>query len=136
MAKQIKQFVRSCDTCQRNKVERRNKQGLLKPLEVPSERWEVVSLDFVVRLPPSKTGNDAILVMVDKLSKMVHLEPTRTEVTAEETTKLFLRAVFRLHGMPRVIISDRDPQFTSVFWNTLFKELGVKLSLSTAFHPD
>ena len=92
-------------------------------------------MDFVVQLPKTMKGFDAILVVVDRLTKWVHLIFTHTTDTAPETAKTFLDHIFRLHGLPRVIVSDRDPKFVSKFWRTLFKQLGMHLALFTAYHP-
>ena len=135
MAKDIKQYVRSCNACQRNKSSNLWPAGLLQPLEIPSVAWEQVSLDFVVRLPLTKEGHDAILVVVDRLTKHVHFIPTHTSVTAPEVAKLFLAHVFKLHGMPCIIVSDRDAKFTSRFWKALLETLGTRAAMSTAFHP-
>jgi hypothetical protein len=75
------------------------------------------------------------VVFVDKLSKMVHLAPTTVDVDASTTARIFFDYVFRLHGMPETIISDRDPRFTSAFWKSLFQLVGTQLAMSTAFHP-
>ena len=92
-------------------------------------------MDFIVKLPPTQDGYNAIIVFVDQLSKMVHLQPTTTTATAVDVANIFFNTVFQLHGLPRVIISDRDPKFTSKFWQMLFKLIDTKLTLSTAFHP-
>ena len=84
---------------------------------------------------PESWGYTAIAVFVDRLSKMVHFAPCRKEITAEEYARLFVDTVFRFHGTPKVIISDRDPRFTSKFWTQLLKLLGMDLRFSTAFHP-
>src|ERR1035441_7811201 len=107
--------------------------GLLRPLEIPSERWENVSMDFIVQLPQTAAGFNTIFVMVDMLSKMAHFIPTHTTATASATAQLFFNHVFRLHGMPKIIVSDRDSKFTSNFWTTLFDLMGTKLAPSTAF---
>ena len=91
-------------------------------------------MDFIVQLPKTKTGHDAILVVVDRLSKRVHFIPTTTNATAPEVAKLFFNQVFRLHGLPQVIMSDRDPKFVSKFWQDLLKQLGTKAAMSTAHH--
>ncbi|GIM07429.1 hypothetical protein Vretimale_11548, partial [Volvox reticuliferus] len=109
--------------------------GLLQPLPIPVAPWESVSLDFVVGLPPSEGGNDAVLVMVDRLTKMVHLAPTTTSVTAEQTARLFFDNVVRLHGIPKSVISDRGPQFGGKFWASLGDLVNVRVNLSTAYHP-
>ena len=116
------------------KSDHRKPTGLLQPIPIPTRRWEQITTDLVTDLPESH-GHTAIAVFVDRLSKMVHFAPCRKEVTAEEYARLFVDTVFRHHGMPEVIISDRDPRFTSKFWTQLFKLLGTDLRFSTAFHP-
>jgi len=91
-------------------------------------------MDFMVSLPPS-TGFDAIMVVVDRFSKMAHFIPTKDEATAQETGRLFFTHVFKLHGLPKGIVSNRDPKFTSKFWRALWKKMGLELKMSTSFHP-
>ena len=91
-------------------------------------------MDLVTNLPKSN-GYTAIAVFVDKLTKMVHLTCYTKEVTTMEYAKLFVDHVFRLHGLPEVIISDQDPRFTGKFWKSLFDLLSTDLRFSTAFHP-
>lgn len=131
----VREYVRTCANCQRNKSTNAKSPGLLQPLPIPEQNWEHVSMDLIVQLPRTKRNFDAVVTFVDKLSKMVHFVPTRTDITAPELARLFIDNVVRLHGLPRVIISDRDPKFTSKFWRTLFDELDVDLHLSTAYHP-
>ena len=88
-----------------------------------------------MQLPLTRDKHDAIVVFVDMLSKMVHFVPTTTTASALTTAQLFFEEIFRLHGLPRVIVLDRDLKFTSKFWKTLFQHLGTKLAMSTAFHP-
>ncbi len=92
-------------------------------------------MDFIVELPKTPDGYDTIVVFVDRLSKMVHLQPTKTTATAIDIANIFFETIFRLHGLPWVIVSDRDPKFTSKFWKMLFKLTDTKLAMSTAFHP-
>ena len=92
-------------------------------------------MDFIVQLPKTKKSFDAILVVVDRLTKRVHFIPTYTTATAPDIAKTFFENIFRLHGLPKTIVSDRDPKFVSKFWKMLFKQLGVHLALSTAYHP-
>ncbi|KAJ9515797.1 hypothetical protein QJQ45_008695 [Haematococcus lacustris] len=105
------------------------------PHYLPQHRWEHVSLDLITQLPNTTAGHDAIAVFVDKLTKMIHAVPTTTTVTASTLARLFFDNVFRLHGLPKVIVSDRDPRFTSIFWQELFKLTGTHLNVSTANHP-
>ena len=130
----VTSYVKSCPTCQQMKSDNRAKAGLLQPLDIPSQKWAQVTTDLVTDLPESE-GYTAIAVFVDRYTKMVHFAPCTKEVTAMEYAKLFIDHVFRLHGLPEVIISDRDPRFTSKFWRHLFDLLGTDLRFSTAFHP-
>jgi transposase InsO family protein len=135
MADSVLAFIRSCDSCQRVKPRVGKPPGLLQPLPIPQEPWVSVSMDFVTGLPKSKGGYDAILVVVDRLTKMVRLIPTHTSVTAKQTAQLFLDEVFRQHGMPNELVTDRDPRFTGNFFRNLCDLMGVKQCLSTAYHP-
>jgi hypothetical protein len=135
LARTVKAYVLSCDACQRNKPQQRRPAGLLQPLPVPKGRWEDVAMDYIVQLPRTPRGYDAILVVVDRLTKRAHFIATRTNVTAVETAQLFVDNIFRLHGLPRTILTDRDSRFVGHFWRSLFNLLDVKLTPSTAFHP-
>lgn len=134
MRKTIARFISNCDTCARSKPVRHPPFGYLSPLPVPQRRWQSVSMDFIVGLPISD-GNDSILVVVDRLSKMAHFIPCTSEITSEGTAKLFADFVFKLHGIPANIVSDRGPQFISVFTRALCKILGITQNISTSFHP-
>ena len=114
----VTSYVKTCPTCQQKKSDNRAKAGLLQPLPVPTRKWEQVTTDLVTDLPESG-GYTAIAVFVDRLTKMVHFAPCTKEVTAPQYVKLFVDHVFRLHGLPEVLISDRDPRFTSRFWKSL-----------------
>ena len=128
------QYVKTCPMCQLMKSDNRAKAGLLQPLEIPTRKWAHVTTDLVTDLPESD-GYTAVAVFVDKLTKMVHFAPCRKEVDAMEYARIFVDTVFRLHGLPEVIISDRDPRFTGKFWESLFHLLGTDLRFSTAYHP-
>ena len=128
-------FVKHCELCQRDKASNKKPVGLLNPLPVPERIWDSVSMDFITQLPLTKSGWDAIMVFVDRLSKMVHFAPLKTTSTAEDVAKIFRHEIFRLHGIPREIMSDRDSKFTSHFWQEVCKSLGISQGMSTAFHP-
>ncbi len=115
-----KEYVKACLTCQQNRTFNEKQAGLLQPLPIPEGPWESVSMDFMVRLPPSK-GFDAIMVVVDRFNKMAHFIPTKDEATTQETGRLFFTHVFKHHGFPKDIVSDRNPKFTSKFWKALWK---------------
>jgi hypothetical protein len=131
----VLQYVRSCDACQRNKPSQQATAGLLQSLPIPDQPWQQVTMDLITQLPKSSRGYDAIVVFVDKLTKMVHLAATRTEVTTPQLAEIFWTTVVRHHGLPASIVSDRDPRFTGHFWRALWKCLGTQLTMSTAFHP-
>lgn len=130
----VKRFVTSCDTCQRSKTARHKPYGLLQSLPVPETPWSSISMDFIVQLPESK-GFTAILVLVDRLTKMAHFAPTHDEVDADGTVSLFMNHVVRVHGLPDDIVSDRGSTFTARFTRAFLEALQVKQNLSSAFHP-
>jgi hypothetical protein len=134
MWKYVKEFIRSCDTCARAKVPRHQPHGLLHPLPVPNGPWLSLSMDFITDLP-SSNSKDSILVVVDRFTKMAHFIPCNKTITGEETAKLFLDNIYRIHGLPDDIVSDRGAQFISNFWRGIFQLLHVKINLSTAYHP-
>ena len=90
-------------------------------MPIPSWKWEVISLDFITGLSRNQNQNDSIMVVVDTLSKATHFIPVKTTYKAANIADIFLKQIFRLHGAPKVKISDRDPQFTGNFWKSLFK---------------
>ncbi|PRP83763.1 retrotransposable element protein, partial [Planoprotostelium fungivorum] len=99
--------------------------GLLQPLEVPSDRWTSVTIDFMVELPECQ-GFNAIMVVVDRFTKMSHFIPCKNTITSEEAAWLYIDRVFRLHGIPKKIVSDRGTQFTAEFWMSFWKQMGTK----------
>jgi len=135
MAEDAEDYVLSCDLCQRNKAQSGKPHGLLQPLSIPDAPWDSVSMDFVVALPKTEGGYDAVLVLVDRLTKMVHLAPTMSSCTAEQTARLSFDNVVRLHGVPKSVVSDRGTQFASKFWGALGQLVGMQVNLSTAYHP-
>lgn len=108
MDEEAAQYVLSCDACQRNKPCTHAPLGLLQPLPIPSRPWQQVSMDLITQLPRTAVGHDAIVVFVDKLTKMVHYVATSTSVTAPQLASIFMREVVRLHGVPESILSDRS----------------------------
>ena len=138
MKKSIAQYTRNCHTCQRCKAPRDSKNGLLHPLPIPDQRWKDIAMDLITGLPTSR-GNDAILTVVDRLSKERHYIPCIAQdegTSSEEIARILIREVLKLHGLPSTIVSDRGPQFTSAVWKALCTRLGIKSALSTAYHPE
>lgn len=127
-------FIARCLTCQCTKYDNKKPAGLLSPLPVPVQPWEDLSMDFIVGLPTYK-GHTCIFVVVDRFSKGLRLGMLPTQHNARTVASLFMDIVGRLHGMPRSIVSDRDPLFVSRFWKELFSLSGTKLCLSSAYHP-
>ena len=109
--------------------------GTLQSLKLPSEPWTSVSMDFIVSLPLTASGHTAILVLVDRFSKMAHSVPMTDDVNAQDTAALFMHNDIRSHGCPGEIVSDRDPRFTNNFLKELCKLAGVHQRMSSAFHP-
>ena len=128
-------YVQTCISCQRNKHRHGLTPGLLQPTEVAHRAWQYVSMDFIPALPTTTTGLDAILVVVCMLSKMVHLIPTTVQITAKGMAELYRDHVWKLHGIPEKLISDRGPQFIAVFTQALAKALQIQQGLATAAHP-
>jgi transposase InsO family protein len=127
-------YVKHCDLCNRTKVQRHRPMGELHPSETPEAPWDTISVDFIVELLESH-GYDAIMCVVNSLTKRAHFIPTHTTINAEGTALLFLKEVWKHHGTPRVVVSNRGPQFVAAFTRKLYKLLGIKLAMSMAYHP-
>ena len=135
LAAEVTDYVRSCPCCQRNKISTQRPAGLLQPLPVPTVRWGDISMDLITQLPRTAEGFDAIFVVVCRLTKMAHFIPTTTKCSGADLVTLFIREIVRIHGMPSVIVSDRDPRWTGHFWRAFFRALGTKLAFSSSYHP-
>ena len=135
---EIRRFVKNCDVCGRTTVWRDKKKGLLKPLPVPSQIWQEISMDFITGLPPS--GPDKItilLVITDRLSKGIILIPVNPKLfDAEGLAKMFLQFYVPHHWLPKAVVSDRGPQFVNAFWKSICSELNINQRISTAYHPE
>ena len=134
LRKHVDEYVRSCPTCQQAKAEHVKYPGLLQPLATPTSSWQVISMDFVEGLPNSH-GYDCILVVVDLFSKYSHFIAMKHPFTALSVAKIFMTHIYKLHGLPTAIVSDRDKIFTSQLWRELFRLAGVELRMSSAYHP-
>ncbi|KAL0177020.1 hypothetical protein M9458_025914, partial [Cirrhinus mrigala] len=134
LARDTREFVLACSVCARAKTSNRPPEGLLQPLPVPSRPWSHIALDFVSGLPPSQ-GNMVVLTVVDRFSKAAHFIPLPKLPSAKETAATVVDHVFRIHGLPMDVVSDRGPQFISKFWREFCRLLGASVSLSSGFHP-
>ena len=130
----VLQHVRECLICQQNKSGHTFPAGLLQPLSIPEQKWEGVSMNFITGLPRVQ-GKDCIFVVVDQLTKYAHFFAIPTDSSAFQIAELFFREIFRLHGLPKTIVSDRDSIFMSMFCQELFRLVGTKLTPSTSYHP-
>ena len=135
MAGDIREFVEACPTCQLEKTDHTMKKGSLQSLAIPEAKWQEVSIDFVTDLPTTSSGEDSIMTIVDRATKMVHLIPCTKTTTAGEAARLYWQHVVRLHGVPRAIHTDRGAQFVGRWWREIWTLLGMKLRYGTAYHP-
>jgi len=124
MSRYIGQYVSTCDLCLQTKPWRHSPVGELQPLSVPDARWDTLSVDFVVELLED-SGHNAVMTVVDSVSKRVHFVPTYTSVTAEGAARLFLHHVWKLYGLLKRVVSDRGPQFIASFTKELYRLLSV-----------
>ena len=134
MHEDVYKFVTACDTCQRHKAVLAAYPGLLQPLPIPTKVWTDISMDFIEGLPKSQE-RQVIMVVVDRLSKYAHFCALSHPYTAMEVAQSFMDHIFKLHGLPQTIVSDRDSIFLSQFWTELFKLLKVQLHFSSSYHP-
>ncbi|KAK1424185.1 hypothetical protein QVD17_19506 [Tagetes erecta] len=135
MKREIASYVSKCITCSKVKAEYQKPSGLLQQPEIPQWKWERIAMDFITKLPRTSSGNNAIWVIVDRLTKSAHFLPIRESYKVGKLSKIYLKEVVSRHGVPVSIISDRDSRFTSRFWRALHRALGTRLDMSTAYHP-
>ena len=138
IVKDVSDYCKSCSICATSKTPNEKPRGLLKTMPVPSHPWQYIGIDFVGPLPESSNRNgsyDMICVIIDILTAMVHLVPTKQTYKAADIAKVIFDCVYKLHGLPERIISDRDSLFTSHFWKRLNALAGIRLHMSSAFHP-
>ena len=131
----IKHFIQQCSTCAQGKSSHQVPAGLLQPMPTPPTPWHTVSMDFIVELPKTKSGNTTVLVVVDMLTKMAHFHPFKGLPTSKKLAFTFLSLIVRQHGLPSVIVTDRGSQFVSNFWKGLGSALQIDLRPSTSHHP-
>ena len=135
LARDVREYIRSCVQCQKQKHSNRPPAGTLYPI-IAQSPWQIITMDFMTSMPPAKkTKNTAILAMVDKFSKYVNLEACKETITAAETAAILIRRIVAQYGLPRVVISDRGPQFSSAVWETVLKTMGTGVALASPHHP-
>ena len=109
----------SCLVCQKAKIEHQRSGGTLEPLDIPQWKWDNIFMDFVTHLSRSVKGYDSIWIIVDRLTKCAHFLPINQNMSMDKLAELYVREVVRLHGVSASIVSDRDPRFTTWFWQLL-----------------
>ncbi|KAL1193316.1 hypothetical protein V5N11_012555 [Cardamine amara subsp. amara] len=134
MKKDVANWVAACNVCQLVKAEHQVPSGMLQSLPIPEWKWDMITMDFVVGLPISQT-KDAIWVIVDRLTKCVRFLAIKKTDGSAVLARKYVQEIVRLYGVPVSIVSDRDPKFTSEFWNAFQKEMGTRVHMSTAYHP-
>jgi len=132
----IAEWIAGCDVCHRIKHKNARAYGLLQPLPIPLERAERVNIDYVTKLPTSEAGHDAVATIIDPITKRARWIPVKeADLTAEKFATAFINGYVRSLGLPVSIVSDCDSWFTSGFWPSLCSQLGIRLRMSTAYHP-
>ena len=119
MKQDIAQFVAQCLVCQQVKVEHQRPAGSLQPLFIPKWKWEHITMDFVTRLPRTLGGNNTIWVIVDRLTKSAHFLQMKINFLMYHLTSSYVKEIVRMHSVPVSLVSDRDPRFTSRFWQSI-----------------
>jgi hypothetical protein len=132
---EIARYVARSDTYRCVKAIHMKNAGPLQSLPILTWKWEDISMDFIVGLPKTAKGFDSIWVIINRLTKIAHFLPVKTDHPVDAYAQLYIARILSLHGVPKTIVSDRGPQFVSKFWEELHKSLGTKLLHSSAYHP-
>jgi hypothetical protein len=135
MKKDFTDYLAKCMECRKVKVEHMHPTELLQPLPIPEWKWEIVTIDFITKLPRTARQHDSIMVVVDKLTKAAHYIMIKVTHKAANVAEIYMRDIARMHGAPKAIVLDRDLKFPSNFCKGLFKGFGTNLNFSTAYHP-
>ena len=134
MHKDIKKYVAECDTHQRNTSENLMTRGILHSLHILKQKREKISMDLIEGLP-LPDGKDKILVVVDRLTEYAHFMGIKQTDSAKKIAEVFCKNIYKLHGFPKIIVSDEDTKFTSNFWKELYKKTVITLNMSSYYHP-
>lgn len=134
MKKDFEGFINVCDVCKKCKIESVSYPGLLQPLMVPDKPWRQIIMHFIEALP-SAEGKSVIWVIVDRMIKYCYFIALKHPYMAESLAETYLNQIYKLHGFPETLVSDRDVVFQIAFWKSLFKLVGIELQMSTAHYP-
>jgi hypothetical protein len=132
----VANYIARCIKCQKVKTKHRHPTGLLQPFPILEWKCEVVTIDFITKLPKTVKQHDSIMVMVDTLTKEAHFIPVKTTHKKITIADIYMKEVSILHGVPKEIVLDKDPKFTSNFWKGVFEGFETNLNLSTTYHLD
>ncbi|MBW0564130.1 hypothetical protein O181_103845 [Austropuccinia psidii MF-1] len=132
---ELSEYINTCERCQKENIKHGKKYGLLQHIEEPKHPWETINMDWVTGLfPGGKENFNACLIIVNSFRKSMRFLPCHKEDTAMNNALLFWNNIISNCGVPKIIISDRDPKFTSEFWTNWYNMLRTKLAFSTAYH--
>jgi hypothetical protein len=132
---EVARYVSECDTYRKVKADYIKPGGLLQPLSIPEWKWDNISMDFIMGIPTTAHKFDLIWVIVDRLSKSAHFIPVNTNYRVQKYVEIYIAHVLCLHGVPKMIISDRGSQFVARYWEQLFASLETHLIHSSTYHP-
>ncbi|MBW0561674.1 hypothetical protein O181_101389 [Austropuccinia psidii MF-1] len=133
---ELSEYINTCEICQKANRKHGKKYGLLQNIEEPKHPWETINMYWVTGLVPAgKENYNACLIIVDRFRNSMRCLTCHKEDTAMDTALLFWNNIISTCGVPKIIISDRDPKFTSEFWTNLYDILGTNIAISTAYHP-
>ena len=135
MKRAVVEYMALCDICLQVKAKHQRPAGLLQLLKIPEWKWEEIRMDFIVGLPRTQLGYDSIWVVVDRLTKVAHFIPVKESYRGPKLAELYMSRIVCLHGVPKIIVSDRGSQFTSRFWQRLQESMDTRLNFSSAYHP-
>jgi hypothetical protein len=136
MKKEVVGFIAIFLECQKVKVDHKHPASLLQSLPILEWKWEVVTMNFITKFHRNTEQHHSIMVVVDKLTKDAHFIPVDSTHKAANIIDIYMREIARLHGVPKTILSNKDPKFTLNFQRDLFKGFGANLNFSTAYHPE
>jgi hypothetical protein len=135
MKKDVVDYIARCMECQKEETKHMHPAILLQPFPIIEWKWEVVTIDFITKFPRTTRQHDSIMVVVEKLTKTVHFILVKMTHKVANIADIYMKEIVRLYGVPKEIVSDKDPEFNSNFWKGVFKGFGTKLNFNTAYHP-
>jgi hypothetical protein len=134
MKKKVVDFIAKCLECQKIKAEKRYPDGFLHPLPIPEWKWEVLTMDFINKIPRTSKKHDSIMVVVDNLTKATYFIPVKLTHKEEKIADFYMKEIALLRGIPKIIVPGIDPKFTTNFWKGLFNGFRTNLNFHTTYH--